>query len=52
MTDKVNLAEKLAAVTEPWVPTVVAELNGQYVKVVRFDGEYVWHAHDREDELF
>ena len=50
--DKVNLAEKLASFDEPWVPMVVGELNGQYVKVVKFVGEYVWHHHEREDEMF
>lgn len=50
--DKVNLAQKLAAFQEPWVPKVVGELNGQYVKVVKCRGEYVWHRHDGEDELF
>ena len=50
--DKVNLAEKLAAFDQHWVPMVVGELNGQYVKVVKFQGEYVWHHHDQEDELF
>jgi mannose-6-phosphate isomerase-like protein (cupin superfamily) len=52
MHDKVTLSDKLARVSEPWVPTIVAELNGQYVKVVKFDGEYVWHSHANEDELF
>jgi mannose-6-phosphate isomerase-like protein (cupin superfamily) len=52
MSDKVNLADKLAQVTRPWVPTVVGELNGQYVKVVKLEGEYLWHHHDHEDELF
>lgn len=52
MPSRVNLAEKLSHVTEHWVPTVVAELNGQYVKVVKFEGEYVWHHHDTEDEMF
>ena len=54
MTDmmKVNLAEKLASFDETWVPKVVAELNGQYVKVVKFVGQYVWHSHADEDELF
>lgn len=50
--DKVNLARKLASFQEPWVPKVVGELNGQYVKVVKCRGEYVWHHHDDEDELF
>jgi mannose-6-phosphate isomerase-like protein (cupin superfamily) len=48
----VNLARKLATFSEPWVPKVVGELNGQYVKVVKFAGEYVWHHHAEEDELF
>lgn len=52
MADKVNLAQKLASFDEPWVPKVVGELNGQLVKVVKFLGEYVWHHHDGEDELF
>ena len=49
---KVNLAEKLASFDETWVPKIVAELNGQYVKVAKFLGEYVWHSHADEDELF
>lgn len=49
---KVNLSEKLATFTEHWVPKVVAELNGQFVKVVKFQGEYVWHHHANEDEMF
>ena len=52
MIEKVNLAEKLAAVGEPWQPKIVAELNDAYVKVVKFEGEFVWHHHDDEDELF
>ena len=52
MLDTVNLAEKLGSFKELWVPKVVGELNDQYVKVVKFQGEYVWHRHDDEDELF
>ena len=52
MIDKVNLAGKLAAFDEPWSPKIVAELNDAYVKVVKLDGEFVWHHHDDEDELF
>ncbi|MHC4549137.1 MAG: cupin domain-containing protein [Planctomycetota bacterium] len=52
MTDKVNLARKFAGFDETWVPKVVGELNGQLVKVVKFLGEYVWHHHEHEDELF
>lgn len=50
--DKVNLAEKLALITEHWRPKVVGELNGQEVKLVKFHGTFVWHHHEREDELF
>jgi len=50
--EAVNLAKKLATFDETWVPKVVGELNGQYVKIVKFEGEYVWHHHDNEDEMF
>jgi mannose-6-phosphate isomerase-like protein (cupin superfamily) len=50
--DKVNLAAKFACFSEPWSPKVVGELNGQMVKLVRFQGPFVWHKHDTEDELF
>ncbi|WP_242359842.1 cupin domain-containing protein [Anaeromyxobacter sp. SG17] len=50
--DKVNLGEKLALVDDFWHPRVVAELNGQHVKVVKLAGPFVWHQHEREDELF
>ena len=49
---KVNIAEKLALFDEPWKPKIVGELNGQHVKLVRFLGEFVWHHHDEEDEMF
>jgi mannose-6-phosphate isomerase-like protein (cupin superfamily) len=49
---KVNLVEKFAAFSEQWRPKVVGELNGQEVKVVKFQGEFVWHRHEAEDELF
>jgi mannose-6-phosphate isomerase-like protein (cupin superfamily) len=49
---KVNLAEKLSQIGEYWRPKVVGELNGQEVKLVKFKGEFVWHHHEREDELF
>lgn len=49
---KINLAEKLAAFTGHWSPKIVAELNGQHVKLVKFRGPFVWHAHEHEDELF
>jgi mannose-6-phosphate isomerase-like protein (cupin superfamily) len=50
--DKVVLAEKLALFSEPWSPRIVAELNGQHVKLVKLEGEFVWHHHEHEDELF
>ena len=50
--DKVNLAEKLARVSDYWSPKIVGELNGQQVKLVKFKGPFIWHHHDHEDELF
>lgn len=47
-----NLAEKLAAVSEPWQPRVVAEMNDVQFKVVKLQGEFVWHRHDDTDEAF
>ncbi len=52
MINKVNLREKLASFSEHWNPKIVGELNGQYVKLVKFQGPFVWHKHEREDELF
>jgi mannose-6-phosphate isomerase-like protein (cupin superfamily) len=49
---KVNLREKLSLFTERWSPKIVGELNGQQVKLVKLLGEFVWHHHDNEDELF
>ncbi|QDV90261.1 Cupin domain protein [Phycisphaerae bacterium RAS2] len=48
----ISIKEKLAAFSEHWSPKIVGELNGQYVKLVKFQGEYVWHHHANEDELF
>jgi len=50
--EKVNIAEKLALFQDHWHPRIVGELNGQHVKLVKFQGEFVWHQHDHEDELF
>jgi mannose-6-phosphate isomerase-like protein (cupin superfamily) len=50
--DKVVLADKLAQFNEHWSPRIVGELNGQHVKLVKFQGEFVWHQHDHEDEMF
>lgn len=49
---KVNIEEKLSLFTEHWSPKIVGELNGQHVKLVKLLGEFVWHKHDNEDELF
>jgi mannose-6-phosphate isomerase-like protein (cupin superfamily) len=50
--NKINLAEKLAKIQDHWRPRVVAELNGQHVKLVKFQGPFDWHHHEAEDELF
>ena len=50
--EKVNLTEKFALINEHWRPKVVGELNGQEVKLVKFQGEFPWHRHEREDEMF
>jgi mannose-6-phosphate isomerase-like protein (cupin superfamily) len=50
--DKVRLADKLAQIADYWNPRIVGELNGQMVKLVKFQGPFVWHHHDQEDELF
>lgn len=50
--DKISLTEKFALIREHWRPKVVAELNGQEFKLVKFAGVFPWHQHDREDELF
>ncbi|HEV3154120.1 MAG TPA: cupin domain-containing protein [Candidatus Baltobacteraceae bacterium] len=49
---KINLAEKLRTFSETWSPKIVGELNDFHVKVVKLDGEFVWHHHEVEDELF
>ncbi len=50
--DKVNLSEKLRQISDLWSPRIVGELNGQHVKLVKIRGEFIWHHHDAEDELF
>ncbi len=49
---KVNLNEKLTLFSDHWNPRIVGELNGQHVKLAKLKGEFVWHKHDSEDELF
>src|SRR5215510_15207485 len=50
--EKVNLAEKLALFSDEWKPKIVGELNVQMVKLVKFQGPFVWHHHELEDEMF
>jgi GrpB-like predicted nucleotidyltransferase (UPF0157 family)/mannose-6-phosphate isomerase-like protein (cupin superfamily) len=50
--EKVDIREKFALFNDHWNPRIVGELNGQHVKLVKFQGEFVWHKHDYEDELF
>lgn len=50
--EKVNLREKLSLFSEHWSPRIVGELNGQHVKLAKFQGPFTWHYHENEDELF
>ena len=50
--EKVNLLEKFSLFSEHFTPKIIAELNGQHVKLVKAKGPFVWHHHDHEDELF
>lgn len=50
--EKVNLQEKLSRFQEHWSPKIVGALNGQHVKLAKLKGEFVWHKHEKEDELF
>lgn len=49
---KINLKEKLSRIDRPWDPKIVAELNGQQVRLARIEREFVWHRHESADELF
>jgi mannose-6-phosphate isomerase-like protein (cupin superfamily) len=50
--DKINLLEKFGLFSDHWNPRIIGELNGQQVKLGKFQGEFVWHHHENEDELF
>jgi mannose-6-phosphate isomerase-like protein (cupin superfamily) len=52
MNEAVNIDDKFALFSEQWRPKIVAELNGQEVKIVKVHGEFPWHLHEKEDELF
>ena len=50
--NKINLAEKLSLIDDHWNPRIVGELNGQHLKLVKFQGPFTWHHHEIEDEMF
>jgi mannose-6-phosphate isomerase-like protein (cupin superfamily) len=50
--EKINLREKLSLINDHWNPRIIGELNGQYVKLVKFEGPFTWHHHETEDEMF
>lgn len=52
MITNFNINEKFELISEYWTPKIVGELNGQYVKLAKVKGEFVWHSHENEDELF
>ena len=50
--EKINLAQKLSLFSDYWNPRIVGELNGQHLKLVKFEGPFTWHHHENEDEMF
>ncbi len=52
MADKVNIPEKLASFSDHWAPRIVARYNDNEVRLVKVEGEFIWHQHDNTDELF
>lgn len=50
--NKVNLGQKLSLINDHWNPRIIGELNGQYLKLVKFKGPFTWHHHETEDEMF
>ena len=50
--EKINLVQKFSLFNEHWSPKIVGELNNQQVKLVKFQGDFIWHKHNKEDELF
>jgi len=50
--EKINIAQKFNQFQEQWQPKIVGELNDSYVKLAKLQGEFIWHKHDKEDELF
>ncbi len=52
MIEKVNLSEKFGLFQEHWSPKIAGEVNDAYVKLVKLSGDFVWHKHEEEDEMF
>lgn len=52
MTDKISIAQKFSLFDEKWTPKIIAQANGQLIKLAKGEGELVWHTHDNEDEVF
>jgi mannose-6-phosphate isomerase-like protein (cupin superfamily) len=50
--NKINLSQKLSLINDHWNPRIIAKLNGQYLKLVKFKGPFTWHHHEAEDEMF
>jgi mannose-6-phosphate isomerase-like protein (cupin superfamily) len=50
--DKINLRQKLSLINDHWNPRIIGGLNGQYLKLVKFQGPFTWHHHETEDEMF
>ncbi len=50
--EKVNVEQKLNLFSDYWNPRIIGELNGQHIKIAKFAGEFIWHKHDNEDEMF
>jgi mannose-6-phosphate isomerase-like protein (cupin superfamily) len=52
MLQKINLEDKLSQFQDHWNPRIIGELNGQHIKLAKLSGEFIWHKHDEEDEMF
>jgi mannose-6-phosphate isomerase-like protein (cupin superfamily) len=50
--EKINMEEKFSLFDEYWSPKIIGEINESYVKVVKLKGEFIWHSHENEDEMF
>jgi mannose-6-phosphate isomerase-like protein (cupin superfamily) len=50
--EKVNLAQKFSQIPEPWNPHIVGEVQGMHIKLAKLKGEFIWHQHENEDEMF